>query len=226
MEGSLQALNMRGQSFKQTRSSRAALPIVLIGVIAEIVGLPGGSGFLDLQSAGAIPRHALYAAEREVESQYIAPYVPTPQEVVDRMLELAEVGQGDVLYDLGSGDGRIVITAARRYGVKAVGFEIDPALVKNSRDSIRDAGLEHLVEIREQDIRTVDLSPASVLTMYLHPAANLRLRSVIMRQLKPGARVVSHDFAMGNWKPDAVDQLTDSAGHRRTIYLWRIVQRP
>src|ERR687895_2148200 len=97
-----------------------------------------------------------YAGDDDGDLTYIAPFVPTPQEVVDRMLELAEVGQGDLLYDLGSGDGRIVITAARRYGVKAVGFEIDPALVKNSRDSIRDAGLEHLVEIREQDIRTVD----------------------------------------------------------------------
>jgi len=138
------------------------------------------------------------------------------------MLELAEVGKGDLLYDLGSGDGRIVITAARKYGVKAVGFEIDPNLVKRSRDNIREARLEHLVEIREQDVRTVDLSPASVLTMYLYPAANLRLRPAIMRQLKPGSRVVSHEFGMGNWKPDRTEQLMDSADHLRTIYLWRI----
>lgn len=219
---------MRWQTFKQTKSNWRALLIVLIGVIAEMVGalLPREPGFLGLQPKGAMRKHALYAAEREGESHYIARYVPTPHEVVDRMLELARVRKGDLLYDLGSGDGRIVITAARRYGVQAVGFEIDPGLVKNSRDSIRDAGLEHLVEIREQDIRTVDLSPASVLTMYLHPAANLRLRSAIMRQLKPGARVVSHDFGMGNWKPDRIDQITDSAGHSRTIYLWRIVQTP
>jgi len=215
---------MRWQTFKQPKSNWAALLSVLIGVIA--VAAPKGSGFLDLQSSGAMRKHALYAAEREGESHYIARYVPTPHEVVDRMLELARVRKGDLVYDLGSGDGRIVITAAQRYGVKAVGFEIDPGLVKNSRDSIRAAGLEHLVEIRKQDIRTVDLSPASVLTMYLHPAANLRLRSAIMRQLKPGARVVSHDFGMGNWKPDRIDQLTDSAGYSRTIYLWRIVQTP
>jgi SAM-dependent methyltransferase len=224
LEGSLHEVNMRWQTFKQTKSNCAALLSVLIGVIA--VATPKGSGFLDLQSSGAMRKHALYASEREGESHYIARYVPTPHEVVDRMLELARVRKGDLVYDLGSGDGRIVITAAQRYGVKAVGFEIDPGLVKNSRDSIRAAGLEHLVEIREQDIRTVDLSPASVLTMYLHPAANLRLRSAIMRQLKPGARVVSHDFGMGNWKPDRIDQLTDSAGHSRTIYLWRIVQTP
>jgi SAM-dependent methyltransferase len=163
----------------------------------------------------------LYAGQRD-GSEYIAPYVPTPREVVDRMLELAEVGKGDLLYDLGSGDGRIVITAARRYGVKAVGFEIDPNLVKRSRDNIREAGVEHLVEIREQDVRTVDFSPASVLTMYLYPAANLRLRPAILRQLKPGSRVVSHEFGMGSWKPDRTEQLMDSADHLRTIYLWRI----
>jgi tRNA G37 N-methylase Trm5 len=163
----------------------------------------------------------LHAGQRD-DSEYIAPYVPTPQEVVDRMLELAEVRKGDLLYDLGSGDGRIVITAAKKYGVKAVGFEIDPNLVKRSRDNIKEAGVEHLVEIREQDVRTVDFSPASVLTMYLYPAANFRLRPAILRQLKPGSRVVSHEFGMGNWKPDRTEQLMDSADHLRTIYLWRI----
>jgi SAM-dependent methyltransferase len=158
----------------------------------------------------------------EQDSIYIAPFVPTPQEVVDRMLELAQVRQGDLLYDLGSGDGRIVITAAKRYGAKAVGFEIDHALVTYSQRNIKEAGVEALAEIREEDIRTIDLSPASVLTMYLYPGANLRLRAAIMRQLKPGARVVSHDFSMGDWKPDLVERMTDSTGLVRTIYLWRM----
>lgn len=166
--------------------------------------------------------HAALAAGMEEDSPYMAPYVPTPQEVVDRILELAEVGEGDLVYDLGSGDGRIVIAAARKYRVKAVGFEIDPGLVKTARESIKEAGLEHLVEIHEQDIRAVDLSPASVLTLYLYPAANLRLRSAIRRQLKPGSRVVSHQFAMGTWKPDRIDRITDSTGITRTLYLWRI----
>jgi SAM-dependent methyltransferase len=165
---------------------------------------------------------ASVGAQLEQDTPYIAPYVPTPQEVVDRMLELAEVGRDDVVYDLGSGDGRIVMTAARTYGVKAVGFEIDPSLVKLSRDNVKDAGLEHLVEIREEDIQTVDLSRASVLTLYLYPDANLRLRRTIMRQLQPGSRVVSHQFSMGSWKPDRIDQMTDSTGLARTIYLWRI----
>jgi tRNA G37 N-methylase Trm5 len=166
-----------------------------------------------------------YAQERDLDSPYIAPFVTTPQEVVDRMLEVAQISPGDLLYDLGSGDGRIVITAAMRYGAKSVGFEIDPTLVTLSRRNIREAGAEHLAEIREEDIRNVDLSPASVVTMYLYPAANLRLRAAIRRQLKAGSRVVSHNSNMGDWKPDRVEQMTDSAGFLRTIYLWRIRDR-
>ena len=138
------------------------------------------------------------------------------------MLELAQVSRDDLIYDLGSGDGRIVITAAKRYGAKAVGFEIDSALVRQSQRNIKEAGVEDLAEIREEDIRTVDLSPASVVTMYLYPGANLRLRAEIQRQLKPGSRVVSHDFSMGDWRPDRVERMLDSAGLLRTIYLWRI----
>jgi tRNA G37 N-methylase Trm5 len=166
-----------------------------------------------------------YAQERDLDSPYIAPFVTTPQEVVDRMLELAQVSTGDLLYDLGSGDGRIVITAAKRYGAKAVGFEIDPALVTLSRRNIREAGVEHLAEIRQEDVRNVDLSPASVVTMYLYPGANLRLRATLMGQLKAGSRVVSHSFNMGDWKPDRVEQMMDSAGFLRTIYLWRLRNR-
>jgi SAM-dependent methyltransferase len=162
------------------------------------------------------------AQEDQAEKPYVAPFVPTPHDVVERMLELAEIKPEDILYDLGSGDGRIVIAAARRYGIKAIGFELDPSLVNRSRDSIKQAGLESLAEIHERDIRTVDLSGASVLTLYLYPGANLRLRAAIMSQLKPGSRVVSHDFGMGSWKPDRVERIKDSSGLMRTIYLWRI----
>jgi len=163
-----------------------------------------------------------HANDDDRDSRHIAPFVPTPEEVVVRMLELAEITRGDVLYDLGSGDGRIVIAAAKRYGIKAVGFEINPALVEESRGTIKQEGLENLVEIREQDIRSVDLSPASVVTMYLYPNANLRLRRAIRSQLKPGSRVVSLQFAMGDWTPAKTEQLKDSTGLTRTIYLWRI----
>jgi len=152
----------------------------------------------------------------------IVPYVPTPQEVVDRMLELAEVKKGDVVYDLGSGDGRIVVTAAKKYGVKAIGFEIDPQRIKESHENIKKAGVENLVEIRQQDIRTVDLSAASVLTMYLLPEVNLMIRPNIWKQMKPGSRVVSHDFDMGDWKPLKTEQIKDGTSWEHTLYLWHV----
>ena len=168
----------------------------------------------------------LHADDGDWDSPHVAPFVTTPHEVVKRMLELAEIKKSDILYDLGSGDGRIVLAAAKNFKIRSVGFEIDPVLVKASRQLIKQAGLEELVEIREQDIRTVDFSPASVVTMYLYPAANLRLRPVLMRELKPGARVISHDFGMGSWEPDRVERLEDTAGLSRTIYRWRIAEPP
>jgi len=165
------------------------------------------------------------AQEYGSESKKIVPFVPTPQDVVERMLELAQVKKGDVVYDLGSGDGRIVITAAKKYGVRAIGFEIDPDLIKQSRENIRKEGVAHLAEIREQDIRTVDLSPASVVTMYLLPEVNLMLRPNLWRQLKPGSRVVSHDFDMADWKAEKVEHIKDSSGWDHTLYFWRIGDR-
>src|SRR5712692_7515663 len=152
----------------------------------------------------------------------IVPYVPTPQEVVERMLELAQVKKGDVVYDLGSGDGRIVVTAAKKYGVKAIGFEIDPERIKESHENIRKAGVGNLVEIRQQDIRTVDLSPASVLTMYLLPEVNLMIRPNILKQMQAGSRVVSHDFDMGDWKPVKEEHIKDKSGWDHNLYLWTV----
>jgi len=152
----------------------------------------------------------------------IVPYVPTPQEVVDRMLELAQVKKGDVVYDLGSGDGRIVVTAAKKYGVKAIGFEIDPQRIKESHENIKKAGVENLVEIRQQDIRTVDLSAANVLTMYLLTEVNLMIRPNIWKQMKPGSRIVSHDFDMAEWKPLKTEHIKDGSSWDHTLYLWQI----
>jgi SAM-dependent methyltransferase len=156
------------------------------------------------------------AQAQDLESKKIVPFVPTPQEVVDKMIELAGVKKGDVVYDLGSGDGRIVITAAKR-GARAVGFDVDGDLVKESRDNIRKAGVQELAEIRQQDILTVDLSGASVVTMYLLPDVNLKLRPNVLSQMKPGSRVVSHAFDMGDWKPDKTERVNG-----RTIYLWTV----
>ena len=184
------------------------------------------TGCMDFDSGVSNRGLIVHAEEQDPSSTYIAPFVPTPHEVVERMLELAEVSPSDVVYDLGSGDGRIIIAAARKYGAKAVGFEIDPALVTHSRRNIKEAGLEHLAEIREEDIRSADLSPATVVTMYLYPRANFRLRPAIRRQLKPGSRVVALDFGMGDWQPDRVERMTDSSGFLRTLFLWRIVPPP
>jgi precorrin-6B methylase 2 len=162
------------------------------------------------------------AARDSDEGKKIVPYVPTPQEVVERMLELAGVKKGDVVYDLGSGDGRIVVTAAKKYGVKAIGFEIDPERIKESHENIKKAGVGNLAEIRQQDIRTVDLSQASVLTMYLLPEVNLMIRPNIWKQMKPGSRVVSHDFDMGDWKPLKTENIKDSSSWDHTLYLWHV----
>jgi SAM-dependent methyltransferase len=156
------------------------------------------------------------ARAQDLESKKIVPFVPTPQEVVDKMIELAGVKKGDVVYDLGSGDGRIVITAAKK-GARSVGFDVDGDLVKQSRDNIRKAGVQELAEIKQQDILTVDLSGASVVTMYLLPDVNLKLKPHILSQMKPGSRVVSHAFDMGDWKPDKTERVDG-----RTIYLWTV----
>jgi len=172
----------------------------------------------------AVFLHAAVINLRSAQAQEgkIVPYVPTPQEVVERMLELAQVKKGDVVYDLGSGDGRIVVTAAKKYGVKAIGFEIDPERIKESKENIAKAGVGNLVEIRQQDIRTVDLSGASVLTMYLLPEVNLMIRPNIWKQMKPGSRVVSHDFDMGDWKPLKTEHIKDGATWDHTLYLWHV----
>jgi protein-L-isoaspartate O-methyltransferase len=147
-------------------------------------------------------------------------YVPTPPDVVDAMLSLARVTADDVVYDLGAGDGRIVIAAARRYRARGVGVELQPALVAEARANVITAGVDTLVTIIEGDVFTTDLSPATVVTLYLLPAMNERLRPKLLRELRPGARIVSHDFPIGGWKPDVISRLRN-----RTIYLWRIPER-
>jgi len=152
----------------------------------------------------------------------LAPFDPTPNQVVERMLVLARLKTSDVVYDLGSGDGRMVIAAAKKYGVHAVGFEIDPGLAKLARENARRAGVEKLVEIRQQDFLTADLSPASVVTLYLSYDGNLVVRPQLIRQLKRGARVISYTFDMGEWQPKIAESFRDSEGNSHQIYLWEI----
>lgn len=148
-------------------------------------------------------------------------FVPTPQSVVEEMLRLAQLGSGETLFDLGSGDGRIVIAAAQVYGVKATGFEIDPRLVALSRKQIAERGLGHMAKVEEGDLFQVDLSRVDVVTLYLSPVLNRKLIPQFS-QLKPGARVVSHDFDIpGIKQQEVVRFLPPDGGRERTIYVWR-----
>jgi len=166
----------------------------------------------------ALPLVLLALAPR----QSLAPYVPTPEDVVDRMLALAEVSRDDVVYDLGCGDGRIPIAAARQYGARGVGVDIDPRRIGESKANARAAGVEHLVEFRLEDALQVDVSAATVVTLYLLGSSNAKLRPLLTRQLRPGARIVSHAFSMGpTWPADRIDRFTSAQGDEVTLYLWR-----
>ena len=165
-------------------------------------------------------------AQSPVAEDLDVPYVTSPQNVVDAMLELAGIGAGDVLLDLGSGDGRIVISAARRFGTRGTGIEIDPRLIARARADAAAAGVADRTSFLEQDLFTTDLSPASVITLYLLPAVNMKLRPALKR-LKRGTRIVSHDWDMGDWVPDrtvVVDAPAKKVGLAKTskLMLWVI----
>jgi len=169
-------------------------------------------------AALAVPAVAQFPVPPSPNS--LAPYVPTPQDVVDRMLSLANVTASDVVYDLGCGDGRIVVTAASKFGARGVGVDFDPDRIKESEANAKAAGVEHLVTFKLQDAMTVDVSPATVVTLYLLSSSNTKLRPILTRQLKPGSRIVSHAFSMGDWTPEKTDLFTDSGGTQRTLYRW------
>jgi ribosomal protein L11 methylase PrmA len=156
-------------------------------------------------------------AQNEVRGPDVG-YVPTPHRVVDAMLKVAKVGKGDVLYDLGSGDGRIPIAAARKYGIaRGVGIEINPERIKEANQNRIKAGVRERVSFVNADLFESDLSDATVITLYLLPKLNLRLLPKLLNELKPGTRVVSHGFNMGTWKPE---QALEVDGHE--IYFWTI----
>jgi len=157
------------------------------------------------------------APPRAEEVKLDVPFVATPQAVVDAMLDLAQVTKDDYLIDLGSGDGRIPIAAARRFGTKGMGVDIDPARVYEANVNAANARVSDKVEFKQQDLFETDIRKATVLTLFLLPRLNLELRPRILSELKPGSRVVSNSFGMGDWKPDKTIKVED-----RTIYLWII----
>ncbi|HWS89341.1 MAG TPA: class I SAM-dependent methyltransferase [Pyrinomonadaceae bacterium] len=161
------------------------------------------------------------ALTRSQKRQPDAPFVPSTDEITEAMLELADVTKDDVVYDLGSGDGRVVITAAQKYGARGVGVEIDTRLVRESRENARKAGVADRVRFIRQDLFKTDISRATVVTLYLRPEVNLRLRPKLLRELKPGARVVSNTFDMGDWVPNK-----KQAVGLESIYYWLIPPKP
>jgi SAM-dependent methyltransferase len=173
---------------------------------------------LALAVTSAVPHLVAQSAPRGTPDVL---FVPTPQPVVDAMLEAAHVGKGDIVYDLGSGDGRIVITAARRYGARGVGIDIDPALVKQAAANAVAAGVSDRVRFLVQDLFSADIGDATVVTLYLLQSLNERLRPKLVRELKPGTRVVSHVFNMGPEWPPQRELLVD----RSRIFVWTIAER-
>ncbi len=167
--------------------------------------------FLKLVPPALAAGYPLAAQKGEV------PYVPTPEEVVDQMLKLAEVAKTDILYDLGCGDGRIVITAAKQYGAKGVGIDIDPERIQEANANAKQAGVAERTRFIEKDLFEADIREATVVTLYLLPSVNEKLRPKLYKELKPGTRVVSHQFDMGDWKPEKKVEI----GYR-TIYLWKV----
>ncbi|MGB9606749.1 MAG: SAM-dependent methyltransferase [Bryobacteraceae bacterium] len=162
---------------------------------------------------------ALFAQQ---EGEKLAPYYPTPETIVEKMLQLAELKPGEKMFDLGSGDGRIVIMAAQKFGADATGIEIDKDLWKQSMDRIKSLGLEKRARIILGDVMKQDYSSADVITVYLLPSSNDKLRPLLEKQLKKGARVVAHDFEFSGWTPDKVEHIDDDGeGRSHTLYLYR-----
>jgi cyclopropane fatty-acyl-phospholipid synthase-like methyltransferase len=177
---------------------RCALRVVLFGLVMSVPG--------------------------ESFAQDTIPFVPSPMHVVQRMLEVAEITKGDILYDMGSGDGRVVIEAAKKYGIRAVGVDLNPDLVAKARENAVKEGVSHLVEFRAQDGLTVDISEASVVTLYMFKWFNNALRPKL-QHLKPGARVIAHDFDIDEWKPTRIEYVKSPEdgsdyAESRTLYIW------
>ena len=151
-------------------------------------------------------------------------YYPTPPETVAEMLRMAGIKKGDVLYDLGSGDGRIPIAAAKEFGIRAVGIEIDPKLIVEARQKAEEAGVSELVQFRNEDMFRIDVSEATVVTLYLSEKLNVLLRPELLSELRPGSRILSHDFRMGDWKPEQTVRVPWGKLYR-TVYFWTVPPR-
>ena len=175
---------------------------------------------LALFSVFSITTSGQTAPQKRPDAPQLAPYVPTGHDVVDRMLSLAGVTKDDYVVDLGCGDGRIPIAAAKKYGARGLGVDIDPVRIQEANANLKSAGVQKLVEFRLENLLQTDVSKATVVTTFLLSASNLRLRPILTKQLKPGARVVTNTFSMGDWTPAKTDTFVDATGRTRTLYLY------
>ena len=184
------------------RTLAVLLALVLTAVAAAVAGATG-------------------AVAPSTEKPLDVPYVPTKEPVVDRMLQMAKIQPGDVLYDLGCGDGRIVIAAAKRFGIRGVGIDIDPVRIAEAQENAKKAGVADRVQFIQGDLFDADVKPASVVTLYLLPDVNLKLRPKLQSDLKPGSRIVSHNYNMGDWKPEQSAKVTVD-GTEHLVYMWTV----
>ena len=187
----------------------------LSGLVAALLllALPGSVSLA--KGPSPLPQKTLASS-----LEHSAPYVTTPQDIVEKMLELANVGPDDVVYDMGSGDGRIVITAAQKYGARAVGVELQPKLYEESRDRIKALGLEDRAQIIPEDMFMVNVRKATVVTLYLLSSVNAMLRPILEKQLRPGTRIVTQDFQVPGWDPEKVVEVQSKNGVPSKIYLY------
>jgi ribosomal protein L11 methylase PrmA len=189
--------------------------VVALAVVASSAAVPAAA---DVSHAS--PAIVQAATQEAPTRRPDVIYVPTPEEVVEAMLQVANVTKNDVVYDLGSGDGRIPVTAARKYGARGVGIDIDPQRIKEANENVQKNGVGDRVRILNADLFTTDISEATVVTLYLLPSLNVKLMPKLMKELKPGTRIVSHAFDMGDWKPE---KELDVNG--RKVYFWTIPKR-
>ncbi|KAB8317036.1 class I SAM-dependent methyltransferase [Tolypothrix campylonemoides VB511288] len=183
---------------------RHAIWLLVASVSLIEVGIAGCTQKVEKNAKATKTSGQPQTEEQKIKCQLDAPYLPTPENVVEEILKLANVNKGDILYDLGSGDGRVVIAAAQKFGTQGVGVELDPQRIQEANENAQKAGVTNRVRFLQQNLFQTDISKATVVTLYLLPEVNLKLRPKLFRQLKPGTRIVSHEFDMGGWKPQRV----------------------
>ena len=196
--------------------------IPLLVVVTSVFAACNTSESVATQVAPApsvVPSPVASASPEAPRPKLDVPYVPTPERVVAMMLDMAKVNKNDVVYDLGSGDGRIVITAAQKHGARGVGYDIDPERIKEANANAQTAGVTNRVRFVQGDLFQADLSEASVVTLYLLPEINLKLRPKLLKELKPGTRIVSHNYGLGDWDPIRTETIDTSTGEH-VVFYW------